>query len=447
MRSDLLAPVLADLTALKGVGAQTGARLNRLVVGPTGHSARIIDLLFHLPQAAIDRRDRISIAAAQEANLATFEVIVLSHHKPPPRRPGMPYRIRVADTTGELDLVFFAAPVWIGRSLPIGARRLICGRPYRRDGHLQIVHPERILDPADPAALVNVEPVYRMTGGIRAPGLARLMRQALALLPTLPEWHCEATHAVPSFAEALQLLHCPTDPRQIDAAAAPARRLALDELLAHQLALALQHRAQRRRTRARPPNVRRGLVDRLSACLPFNLTASQLQALEEICADLASPQRMLRLLIGDVGSGKTIVALLAMTAAVEYGAQAALMVPSEILAQQHHRRLRPLAEAIGLRVALFTGRMQERERHAALADLRSGRIDLAFGTHALLEERVIFKRLGLAIIDEQHRFRGGSTAAACRKRRRGRPPCDDGDADSTDLCTCRVWRHCRLEID
>jgi ATP-dependent DNA helicase RecG len=403
MRSDLLAPVLADLTALKGVGAQTGARLNRLV-SAAGDSARIIDLLFHLPHAAIDRRSRTCIAAAQEANLATFEVIVVSHHKPPSWRLGMPYRIRVADATGELDLVFFAATAWIGGTLPIGARRLVCGRPYRRDGHLQIVHPERILDPADPAALVNVEPVYRMTEGLRAPGLGRLMRQALARLPTLPEWQREATDATPGFAEALQRIHCPSDPGEIDAGAPPAQRLALDELLAHQLALALQHRTLRRRTLARAPSVRPGLVDRLGACLPFRLTASQRQAVEEICFDLALPQRMLRLLIGDVGSGKTMVALLAMTAAVETGAQAALMVPSEILAQQHYRRLRPLAEAIGLRVGLFTGRMTQPDRRVALGDLRAGRIDLVFGTHALLEEPVKFKRLGLAVIDEQHRF-------------------------------------------
>jgi ATP-dependent DNA helicase RecG len=401
MRPALLDPLFAEITALRGVGPSTRARLNRLVGAPSA-SARILDLLFHRPQAVIDRRSRTTIAAAQEAEFATFDVIVQSHHKPPPHRSGLPYRIRVADATGDLDLVFFTAQTWLARTVPNGARRLVSGKPHRRDGQLQIVHPERILDPADAAALVNVEPVYPMTEGLRAAALGRLIRQALTRLPVLPEWQ----HATPQlgFTEALQRLHCPIDPRDIEVAAAPTCRLAFDELLAHQLALALQHEALRRRSRARPPPLRPGLVEQLAAGLPFRLTASQQTAFLEIRADLGAPQRMLRLLIGDVGAGKTIVALLAMAAAVESGAQAALMAPSELLAQQHFNRLRPIAEAAGLRVGLLSAKMTLRDRRATLALLEAGDIDLIFGTHALIDERVDFARLGLAVIDEQHRF-------------------------------------------
>ncbi|HEY5225328.1 MAG TPA: ATP-dependent DNA helicase RecG, partial [Methylovirgula sp.] len=274
------------------------------------------------------------------------------------------------------------------------------------DGHRQMVHPDRVLDEVGLARLPAVEPLYGLTEGLHQRAMGKVIAAALARLPTLPEWHrYEAAKLpeMPTFAAALKTIHEPRDPADI-APSAPARlRLAYDELFAHQLALALLRASLRKRGgRAHLANGQR--AEKIAAALPFALTGAQTQALIEVSQDLSAPTRMLRLLQGDVGSGKTVVALFAMAHIVEAGRQAALMAPTEILARQHYEGMAGFAAAAGLRIALLTGRDKASERARTLAALAAGEIDIAIGTHALFQESVGFRDLGLAIVDEQHRF-------------------------------------------
>jgi ATP-dependent DNA helicase RecG len=403
MRPTLLNPLFAPVTGLPGVGPKIAALFDRLVT-ESGTSARVLDLLFHLPYATIDRRSRAKIAEAPLDRIVLIEAQVAEHYPPGPRSRG-PYKVLVEDETGDVLLVFFLANrQWIEKSLAIGERRWISGKLELWDGHRQMVHPDRILDAAGLAGMQAVEPVYGLTEGLQPRVLSKAILAALGRLPDLLEWHANhivKTRELPGFAAALNALHRPAVPEAI-APTAPARvRLAYDELLAHQLALALT-RAAMRRELGRAIRGDGARVKKIMGALPFKLTAAQVEALAEIRDDLAAPARMLRLLQGDVGSGKTIVALLAMATVVEAGRQAALMAPTELLARQHYQTIAKYAAAAGLNVALITGRSAERA--PTLGALADGTIDIAIGTHALFQESVAFADLGLAVVDEQHRF-------------------------------------------
>jgi ATP-dependent DNA helicase RecG len=407
MRPSCLDPLFASAANLPGVGPKIAKLLDKLLAGAEATAgARVVDLLFHLPTATIDRRNRPKISDAKLDTIVTIEVRV-AEHRPPGPRSKAPYKVLVEDATGDALLVFFLAnPAWIEKSLPVGATRWVSGKLELWDGHRQMVHPDRVLDADGLARMAPIEPVYGTTEGLSPRILAKAIEAALAKTPVLPEWHDRARlpfPRLPAFGEALRGVHCPQSPEAI-ASDSPARlRLALDELLANQLALVLV-RARMKRPAGR---VNRGdgrLTEKIIAALPFRLTGSQEKALKEIRADLAGENRMLRLLQGDVGSGKTLVALLAMASVVEAGRQAALMVPTEILARQHFSALAPLATAAGLRLALLTGADKSSERARTLAGLTAGEIDIAIGTHALFQESVAFRDLGLAVVDEQHRF-------------------------------------------
>ncbi|WP_036260986.1 ATP-dependent DNA helicase RecG [Methylocapsa aurea] len=405
MRPFLLNPLFASAANLPGIGPKTGKLLDRLLAGPAAE-ARIVDLLFHLPYATIDRRSRPKIADAPIGSVATLEGLVVEHRPPGPRSKA-PYRVLVEDETGDVLLVFFLANhQWIEKSLPLGAKRWISGKLELWEGHRQMVHPDRVLDAEGLAKMAPVEPVYALTEGLFPKVLGKAMEAALARIPALPEWHEGTSPTIPAlltFAEALRAAHRPQAPEEI-APEAPARmRLALDELLAGQLALALM-RAKIRRTPGRASLGDGRISERIMAALPFALTASQQRVLTEIRADLSGENRMLRLLQGDVGAGKTLVALLALATCVEAGRQGALMAPTEILARQHFAALSGFAEAAGLRLGLLTGRDKSSERSKTLDGLARGDIDIAIGTHALFQESVVFHDLGLAIVDEQHRF-------------------------------------------
>jgi ATP-dependent DNA helicase RecG len=405
MRPAVLDPVFAPVASLPGVGPKNAKLFDKLLDRPQG--ARVIDVLFHLPYAALDRRARPKIRDAKLDAIATLEVRVVEHRPPPSRRSKAPYKVLVEDDTGDVELVFFLANLdWIKSRLPVGATRWVSGKLEMWDGHLQMVHPDRVMDAEELAKMPPVEPVYGLTEGLHPRVVAKAAQAALARLPRLPEWLDGASAArldAPSFAEALALMHRPEAPGDLDPAGRAATRLAYDELLANQLAL-LMIRARMRASVGRANAAEGRLARRVLESLPFSLTASQRRALAEIRADLAEPKRMLRLLQGDVGSGKTVVALSAMADVVEAGRQAALMAPTEILARQHFERIRPLAAAAGLRVALITGRDKAAERRQTLAALAAGEIDVAVGTHALFQESVAFRDLGFAVVDEQHRF-------------------------------------------
>ncbi len=319
----------------------------------------------------------------------------------------MPYRIYVHDETGELALVFFHAHTdYLSKALPVGETRYVSGRVEWFNGQPNIVHPDHIVDEAGFADLPLVEPVYPATAGLAQKTLQKSVRAAVSRLPDMPEWIDAALlkrQGWPAFADALKRIHAPRDAVDIDPMAPHRLRLAHDEFLAGQLALALT-REKMRRTGGVVRKAKGKLAAAILAAFPWPLTTSQNRTIKEIRADLAQPERMLRLLQGDVGSGKTIIALLAAADVIEAGAQAAIMAPTEILARQHHAGILKLGEAAGIRTAVLTGREKGKRREEILAALKTGEIDLLIGTHALFHGPVAFRDLGLAVIDEQHRF-------------------------------------------
>ncbi|PPQ40074.1 ATP-dependent DNA helicase RecG [Rhodoblastus acidophilus] len=403
MRPPLLDPLFASASSLPGIGPKNAQLLDRLL-GGLEHGARVLDVLMHLPHDGVDRRNRPTIAQAPVGAVSTIRIRVVEHR--PPRAKG-PYRVLAEDETGDLTLVFFRANGgWVEKALPVGATRWVSGLVEMFDYYKQMVHPDRILDEEGLKSLPPVEPVYGLTEGLFPRVMTKAAAGALARLPTLPEWLDAAfvrSNGWPTFAEALRRAHEPQAPADLKPDSKTFARLAYDELLSHQLALRLV-RSKAQAVRGRPQPGDGVLRATLIKALPFALTGDQTKALKEIAADLASDKRMLRLLQGDVGSGKTVVALLAMAQAIEAGRQAALMAPTEILARQHFETIKPLAEAAGLTVALATGRDKATERRATLAALASGALNIVVGTHALVQEDFVFRDLGLAVIDEQHRF-------------------------------------------
>ena len=404
MRPLVLNPLFAALTSLSGVGPKLEQLYARLLEHET---PRVIDLLFHLPSGAIDRRARPKLRDVVAGQVVTVEVTVDSHRPAPPHRSRAPYRVETSDDTGTLTLTFFSARKdYIEKLLPIGEKRFVSGTAEFYDGMLQMVHPDRVVDEKGFATLPLVEPVYPLTEGLAAGNVRRAMDGGLAKLPELPEWQDEAwvsRERFPTFADALRHLHHPAEPHDIAPDSLAWTRLAYDELLAGQLALALL-RAHMRRQSGRGSSGEGRLRALVLKALPYTLTHSQQKAVDDIVADLARPQRMLRLLQGDVGAGKTVVALIAAADVIEAGRQAALMAPTEILARQHLNTIAPLAEAAGIRVAILTGRERGGERETILDRLTLGDIDLLIGTHALFQDEVAFHDLALAIVDEQHRF-------------------------------------------
>jgi ATP-dependent DNA helicase RecG len=404
MRPPVLNPLFASLTSLSGVGPKLEKLYERLL---GRESPRVADLLFHLPSGTIDRRARPKLNEVRPGEVVTVAVTVTEHRPGPPHRARAPYRVETADDTGTLTLTYFKAHRdYLQKLLPVGETRYVSGIAEHYDGMLQMVHPDRVVDEKGFANLPLVEPVYPLTEGLALGNVRRAMDSALARLPALPEWQDEAwvsRERLPAFAEALRQLHRPAEPHDVLPERLAWTRLAYDELLAGQLALALV-RAHMRRQPGRGHSGEGRLRAQVLKALPYTLTHSQQQALNDIVNDLALPQRMLRLLQGDVGSGKTVVALLAAATVIEAGRQAALMAPTEILARQHFNTISPLAEAAGLKVAILTGRERGTERKDILDRLALGDVDLLLGTHALFQDEVAFRDLALAIVDEQHRF-------------------------------------------
>ncbi len=406
MRPSLLDPLFAPVTTLPGVGPKTAKALDKLL-GDETRGARVVDLLFHLPVGGIDRRPSPTIIDAPIGGIATFSARVTEHRPPPPGKGKAPYRILVEDETGDVTLVFFHADVrHLLQTLPIGAYRIVSGKLELWEGMRQMVHPDRLLDPAQAATLPTIEPVYGLTEGVGPRVMARIAAAAAEKCPALPEWQDPAFLSRSGFApflESVQALHHPADLKAVEGDTVARRRVAYDELLASQVALALVRRQQKKSAgRATAGDGR--LRHAIASALPFTLTDGQRKALADIHADMEKPERMLRLLQGDVGSGKTVVALMAMAAAAEAGRQSVLMAPTEILARQHAERLAPLAQKAGLKLALLTGREKGPGRARVLEGLANGEIDIAVGTHALFQEGVAFRDLALAIVDEQHRF-------------------------------------------
>lgn len=404
MRPAILNPLFAEATSLSGVGPKV-ARLLTTALGTSPAPARIVDLICHLPASLVDRSYRPTLRDAQPDRIATVTVHVLEYL--PRRISRQPIRVLVADETAAMEVKFFTGREdWIKERMPVKAQLTLSGKIERYQDRLQMIHPDYIVAADDNSNVPEFDVVYRTTEGLPARSLQKLIRRALERLPDLPEWQDSAwrkRNDWTDFKPALLAAHAPRSDAEL-APSAPARmRLAFDELLANQLALALF----RNRMRAKPGrSLKSGgkLRAKVLASLPFQLTDSQSAAIAEITAAMEENTRMLRLLQGDVGSGKTIVAMAAMLNAVEAGCQAALMAPTEILARQHLASLSPMAEAAGLHIALLTGRERGAARAALLAGLAKGKIDILIGTHAIFSDDVEFRDLALAVVDEQHRF-------------------------------------------
>jgi ATP-dependent DNA helicase RecG len=406
MRPSPLNPLFAEVTTLPGVGPKI-EKLFAKLFGRNDSAARVIDLLFHLPSGAVDRRARPKISEVVPGGVVTLAVNVDRHRAPPPNRSRAPYQIYASDETGDLVLTYFRARAdYLQKLLPVGELRYVSGTVELYDGILQMVHPDRVVSESELDKLPQVEPVYPLTEGLGNNSVSKAIDGALARLPLLPEWQDEAwlkRNEFPTFSDALRSLHRPVEPAGILPQTPAWSRLAYDELLAGQLALALV-RAHQRKLPGRASTGSGALRANIVTALPFALTPSQTRATGEIVADLAGPHRMVRLLQGDVGSGKTLVALLAAATVIEAGRQAALMAPTEILARQHFATIAPLAEKAGIRTAILTGRERGKDRAEMLSQLAEGTIDLLVGTHALFQDEVAFHDLALAIVDEQHRF-------------------------------------------
>ncbi|MBB6260137.1 ATP-dependent DNA helicase RecG [Paenochrobactrum gallinarii] len=411
MRPSVLDPFFATVRTLPGIGPKVSLLLAKLLGTEPGQEPRVGQLIYYPPSSVIDRRFRPTVNLAEHGAIVTLEVVV-DFHQPAfsasgKTRANAPHRVIAHDDTSEITLVFFHAQIpWLHKVLPEGETVVISGKVEWFNGRAQMVHPDYIASIHDTDGLPLLETVYPTTAGLSPKVLNRAIDEALTRIPFMQEWIDESLlkrEDFPGHNEALVHMHQPEEPQDIELESPYRRRLAYDELLAGQLALALV-RAKTRKLSGRPLQGTGKIIQAILQNLPYQLTGSQQTAIKEIITDLKEPQRMLRLLQGDVGSGKTIVGLIAMAHAAEAGGQSALMAPTEVLARQHYATIAPLAEAAGLKAALLTGREKGRERQRILDELREGEINIIIGTHALFQEKVEYHDLVLAIIDEQHRF-------------------------------------------
>ena len=422
MRPSVLNPLFTEVTTLKGVGpaAREGlarllpARYNGLAASnePTSkdRAPLLRDLVFHLPSGFIDRRYCPPLREAPEGAIITALVKVEAHQPSEGKKAKFskkPYRVTCSNATGTIEIAFFnPREDYIKQMLPVGEMRLVSGKVEKYDYRLQMTHPDIIALPSERDKVERLDPVYPLTYAMTSRQIGKYIEQALLRVGELPEWidpHHFKQQEWKSWRQTLVALHNPQSEKDIEPFATERRRFAYDEILANQLALGLV----RRRTKKQKTHSIVGsdlLRAKVKAALPFSLTESQINVLGEIARDMASGERMLRLLQGDVGSGKTVVALMAMLKAVEEGRQAALMVPTEILGRQHLAFFQRVLEHTGVRVAMLTGSVKGKLRADMLAVLEAGLVDIIIGTHALFQSDVTFKDLAVVVIDEQHRF-------------------------------------------
>ncbi|WP_323008666.1 ATP-dependent DNA helicase RecG [Paracoccus sp. (in: a-proteobacteria)] len=397
-RPPALFPLFAGVETLQGVGPRAAEAFAQMGI------KRLRDLILTLPHSGIRRRRIAHLAEARPPEIVTLAITVQRHS--PPTAKGRPWRVHCTDGSADLQLVFFhPRKDWIEGQLPLGARRLISGKIEFFDGMAQMVHPD-LIGPEDSAPPPGFEPVYPLSGRLTQGVVQKAVQAAMARLPQVDEWidpALVAREGWPDWRAALARAHAPEGPAGLSPTDPARARLAYDELFAHQMTLALLRR-DRRRQAGLVTQGDGGLRQQVLAGLPWPPTGAQRRAVEEIAADMAAPRRMNRLLQGDVGAGKTLVAFLALLVAVEAGGQGVLMAPTEILARQHFRALEPLARLAGIRLEVLTGRDKGDARVNILTDLAEGRIDILVGTHAVIQKSVAFHDLRLAIIDEQHRF-------------------------------------------
>ena len=400
MRPEILFPFFAETLSLTGVGGRTAANLEKIIGG------RILDIFWHLPVGIIDRSKRPSLSHIKHEQIVTLEVNI-DRHDIPPSRSKAPYKIWCSDDTGTICLTFFHARAdYLLKEMPEGTIRLISGKAEIFNGALQMNHPDYMVSLARQDEIPMIQPLYPLTAGISAKLMSKITAGSLKKARILPEW------IDPSFLkkqrwlswyDALKMAHSPENEEGISPSSHARRRLAYDEFLANQLAMEImRQKLKKKKGRSFKPD---GILKaQILKDLPYELTNAQKRSLQEIELDMAEEAAMMRLLQGDVGSGKTVVALLAMVNALETGVQTAIIAPTEILARQHLESITDLCKNTSLKVEILTGRHKGKKREAILKRLSSGEINILIGTHALIQKDVIYKDLGMAVIDEQHRF-------------------------------------------
>ena len=406
-RPELLTPLFASVGTIKGIGPQLSSLISRFFGAPEGQQAVLLDLLMHMPSGVIDRRHQPGVAFAPVGAIGTFKLHVDRHHVPPRNNRRIPYRIDAHDDTDEVTISYFAGKsAWLDKMYPVGETRYVSGLVTSYQGQKQLNHPDFVVAEDKFDELPLVEPVYPLTHGLSSKKLQMATREALSKLPALPEWINQdrlTMNGWPAFVDAMAATHTPKTPAEGGLEGAARARLAYDEYFAGQLALQIV-----RSTLTRETGLSRNLTGELSQKvrenLPFSLTGGQEQAVRDIQDDIQSDKKMARLIQGDVGSGKTVVALMAMASMAEAGLQSSLMAPTEILATQHFETIRPIAEASGLRVELLTGKMTAGEKRRIHSEIANHNVDIVVGTHALFQASVEFAALGLTVVDEQHRF-------------------------------------------
>jgi ATP-dependent DNA helicase RecG len=407
MRPAILDPLFASLSTLPGIGPKLGDLFAKLLGHESIEDCRVIDLLFHFPHSIVDRRKQPGIAHAPQGVIVTITGRVDRHQPPPPGKSSNPYRVFLHDETGELALTFFRVKGnWLEKTLPIDETIVVSGKVDWFNGRPSMVHPDYMVRLGEVENLPLVEPVHGLTAGLTSRVLRKAVEATVARVPDMPEWIEPALFSKQGFsdaASAFRRLHDPRDETDLDPQAPARRRLAYDEFLAGQISLALV-RQKLRKVAGKPIHPTGKLSQPVLAAMPFSLTGSQSAAIAEVLEDMSGDQRMLRLLQGDVGAGKTVVALMAMLAAVESGGQAVLMAPTEILARQHFATLSKMAGPADISIDVLTGRTKGREREAILERIASGETQIVIGTHALFQDNVAYRDLVLAVVDEQHRF-------------------------------------------
>ncbi|WP_299350436.1 ATP-dependent DNA helicase RecG [uncultured Shimia sp.] len=398
-RPEQLFPLFADLTTLDGVGPKTAQHLAQIDV------EKPRDLVFSLPYSGVDRQKRDSVLDVDAPDVVTVEVLICAHR--PARNRGGAYRITVEDSRTAFQLVFFhARGDYLQRLLPQGERRIVSGKVELFDGVAQMVHPDHVLPLDEAGDIPAFEPVYALTSGVTLKTMSKAAQSAVARSPDLDEWidpTQKSQSKWPDWRAAVLAAHNPQSLKDLSATTPARERLAYDEFFAHQMTLALA-RAKLQRAKGIISEGTGKLQSRVLGQLPYTPTGAQGRAIEDITRDMAAPLRMNRLLQGDVGAGKTLVAFMALLVAVEASGQGVMMAPTEILARQHLQGLRPLAESAGVVLGILTGRDKGKERKAKLAALARGDIHILVGTHAVFQDDVHFADLRLAIVDEQHRF-------------------------------------------
>ncbi|MGB3626125.1 MAG: ATP-dependent DNA helicase RecG [Henriciella sp.] len=400
MRDERLFPLFQPVDSLPGIGPKLRPVFERLIGGDT-----VWDLLLHLPKRWLDRRVKASFDELVPGEVATVQGEVHSYKAPYGDRA--PHRIQMFDGTGFLTLTFFRAePRWLQGQFPIGKERIVSGQVGEFQGERQMSHPDYIIDPAKGERPPEVEPIYNLTAGLTNKKLHSATSAALELVePELPEWISADVlqkNDWPAFREALHLLHAPAayEPERFEIAR---QRLAYDEVLARELVFSMARKSRAERPAPPLTSTNDGL-NTVSKSLPYKLTSAQVRAVKDIVADIEQPHPMRRMLQGDVGSGKTLVAVLAAAKAVSAGYQACFMAPTEVLARQQYETVANFLAPLGYEVVALTGRDKGRARESALMGLADGSIQIAIGTQALFQESVRFNGLGLIIVDEQHRF-------------------------------------------